>query len=417
MAFSFGAAAPAPAGGLFGAPAASAPSFGAAAPAAAPSFGAPAAGGLFGAAPAAAPAFGAAAPAPAAGGLFGAPAASAAPAAGGLFGAAAPAPAGGLFGAAPAAAPAAAGGLFGAAPKPATSLFGAAPATAPAAGGLFGGAAATPGFGAAATLGGAAAAAPPGGLTAPSGPRPRDLGADRAVHDLATAIAERLPNGQPNPDARLVTVVYDMADGAASAAALQHARPPHVSPELWAKFARENPDPDRCVPAALVGFEALAARVAGAQAAVERNGAFAAKIGHKAELLVRAAKLNDALGEELRSRNAALSLRLLRVAKKVEVVKRENVPVHGEERRLAARLRRLEQEAAKPARHLEALKRDAARLDADARADAKARVAEDDKAAVMAALEAQHAGLAKLVDVVHADLRDVEIMRNLLKPK
>ena len=35
----------------------------------------------------------------------------------------------------------------------------------------------------------------------------------------------------------------------------------------------------------------------------------------------------------------------------------------------------------------------------------------------MAALEAQHAGLAKLVDVVHADLRDVEIMRNLLKPK
>ena len=234
---------------------------------------------------------------------------------------------------------------------------------------------------------------------------------------LRTAIAERLPNGQPNPDARLVTVVYDMADGAASAAALQHARPPHVSPELWAKFARENPDPDRCVPAALVGFEALAARVAGAQAAVERNGAFAAKIGHKAELLVRAAKLNDALGEELRSRNAALSLRLLRVAKKVEVVKRENVPVHGEERRLAARLRRLEQEAAKPARHLEALKRDAARLDADARADAKARVAEDDKAAVMAALEAQHAGLAKLVDVVHADLRDVEIMRNLLKPK
>ena len=121
-----------------------------------------------------------------------------------------------------------------------------------------------------------------------------------------------------------------------------HARPPHVSPELWAKFARENPDPDRCVPAALVGFEALAARVAGAQAAVERNGAFAAKIGHKAELLVRAAKLNDALGEELRSRNAALSLRLLRVAKKVEVVKRENVPVHGEERRLAARLRRLD---------------------------------------------------------------------------
>jgi len=155
--FGFGAAAkpafgaaPAPAGGLFGA---------APAPAAGGLFGAapaPAAGGLFGAAPA--PAFGAA---PAAGGLFGA---APAPAAGGLFGAApapaaglfgaAPAPAGGLFGAAPApaagglfgAAPAPAGGLFGAAPAPAGGLFGAAPASlglfgaAPGAGGLFGGA-------------------------------------------------------------------------------------------------------------------------------------------------------------------------------------------------------------------------------------------------------------------------------------
>jgi hypothetical protein len=86
------------------------------------------AGGLFGATPAPAPAgglFGAPAPAPAAGGLFGAPPA---PAAGGLFGAP-PAPAaGGLFGAPPAPA---AGGLFGAPSAPAAGgLFGAPPAAA-----------------------------------------------------------------------------------------------------------------------------------------------------------------------------------------------------------------------------------------------------------------------------------------------
>lgn len=96
------APAPAPPGGLFGAPAP-----------------APAAGGLFGA------------PAPAAGGLYGAPA----PAAGGLFGAPTPARPGGLFGA-PAPAPAA-GGLFGAPAPAAGSLFGQ-PAPVPAAGGLYG---------------------------------------------------------------------------------------------------------------------------------------------------------------------------------------------------------------------------------------------------------------------------------------
>ncbi len=200
----FGSTAPAPAGGLFGAPAPAPSAFGQPAAAPAPLFGAaPAqapAGGLFGApapapafgAPAPAPAFGAApapatgglfgapaAPAPATGGLFGAPAAPA-PAAGGLFGApAAPAPAGGLFGATPAPAPA--GGLFGATPAPAAGgLFGATPAPAPA-GGLFGAPApaASGGlFGAAPTpakpggLFGAPTPAPAGGLFGAPSPAP-----------------------------------------------------------------------------------------------------------------------------------------------------------------------------------------------------------------------------------------------------
>jgi len=116
----FGASpAPAP-GGLFGAPAPSGGLFGAPAPAP---------GGLFGSTPAPAPAggslFGAPAPAPSGGGLFGS---TPAPAAGGLFGApAAPAPAaGGLFGSTPAPA---AGGLFGAPAPAAGGLFSAVPTT------------------------------------------------------------------------------------------------------------------------------------------------------------------------------------------------------------------------------------------------------------------------------------------------
>lgn len=122
----------APTTGLFGAPTAAAPAYGA--PTASP-FGAPIAAPAFGAAPAT--------------GLFGAPAAApttfGAPAAGGLFGAPAASPATSLFGApAPAAASpfgAPAGGLFGAPTSAATSsMFG---ASAPA----FGAPASTAAFG------------------------------------------------------------------------------------------------------------------------------------------------------------------------------------------------------------------------------------------------------------------------------
>ena len=141
------------AGGLFGAPAAAAST--------------PAAGGLFGA-----PAAAASTPA-AGGGLFGAPAAAAStPAAGGLFGAPAaaastPAAGGGLFGAPAAAAstPAAGGGLFGApaaaasTPAAGGGLFGT-PAAAPATGGGLFGAPSTGGFGSPAPAFGAATAQP-----------------------------------------------------------------------------------------------------------------------------------------------------------------------------------------------------------------------------------------------------------------
>ena len=84
--------------------------------------------------------------------------------------------------------------------------------------------------------------------------------------------------------------------------------------------------------------------------------------------------------------------------------------MHPEERRLAARLRHLERETAKPQRELEALARDAARRGAGRPERA---LSSADVARVEAALEAQHAGLAKLIDVARRDLRDMEIMRGV----
>ncbi len=387
----------------------------------------------FGSTPAAAPAFGATPAAAPAGGLFGAPAA--APAAGGfsfgapkpagstLFGAApAPAPAGGLFGATPAPAP---GGLFGATPAPAPGgLFGAKPTpafgAAPAPGGLFG---AKPAFGAPAPAGGLfgsttttgfgqqqTAPMPPGSLTAPTEPRPQGLGVDRAAFDLRAAIAEYTAQGQPNPDAKLATLCYDVAASQQAAQLLQRQRPASVPPERWAKFSLHNPDPDRCVPQPVVGFQALATRVERAQQALAKNEELARQVRAKAEVLLRAARLSDGVADELRARNATLQLRLLRVAKKAEVARRENIPVHPEERRLAARLRKREHDALAPRAALDALSREASRGAPAARAPA---LPAEDRARLEAALEAQHAGLAKLLDVARVDARDVGIMAKL----
>ena len=239
-----------------------------------------------------------------------------------------------LFGAKPA---------FGATPAPAGGYSGQPALGAPApAGGLFG-STTTTGFGAPQQ-----SQMPPGSLTAPTEPRPQGLGVDRAAFDLRAAIAEYTAQGQPNPDAKLATLCYDVAASQQAAQLLQRQRPASVPPERWAKFSLHNPDPDRCVPQPVVGFQALATRVERAQQALAKNEELARQVRAKAEVLLRAARLSDGVADELRARNATLQLRLLRVAKKAEVARRENIPVHPEERRLAARLRKLEHDALAP---------------------------------------------------------------------
>ena len=368
----------------------------------------------FGSTPAAAPAFRRPAAAPA-GGLFGAPAA--APAAGGFsFGAPKPA-GGGLFGAAPAPAPA--GGLFGATPAPAPGgLFGATPAPA-----LRAASSAPESLRSARRRRPRAAASAPGGRRRTRRPRRRPLrqhndhglrssnkqhrcprepdGADRAAatglrcgpRGLRSEGGHRRVHGpgpaEPRREARdaLLRRRRVAAGGATAPEAAAGVR----APERWAKFSLHNPDPDRCVPQPVVGFQAFATRVERAQQALAKNEELARQVRAKAEVLLRAARLSDGVADELRARNATLQLRLLRVAKKAEVARRENIPVHPEERRLAARLRKLEHDALAPRAALDALSREASRGAPAARAPA---LPAEDRARLEAALEAQHAGLA-----------------------
>ena len=341
----------------------------------------------------------------------------------GLFGAApAPAPAGGLFGATPAPAP---GGLFGATPaarRPRPAAYsaqnrvrrdagarGAALRREPAfgapapAGGLFG-STTTTGFGQQQT-----APMPPGSLTAPTEPRPQGLGVDRAAFDLRAAIAEYTAQGQPNPDAKLATLCYDVAASQQAAQLLQRQRPASVPPERWAKFSLHNPDPDRCVPQPVVGFQALATRVERAQQALAKNEELARQVRAKAEVLLRAARLSDGVADELRARNATCSCGCYasrrrprsRGARTSPCTRRSGGSRRGCASWNTTRSRR--------ARRSTRCRGRVARAPA-ARAPA---LPAEDRARLEAALEAQHAGLAKLLDVARIDARDVGIMAKL----
>ena len=147
-----------------------------------------------------------------------------------------------------------------------------------------------------------------------------------------------------------------------------------------------------CAPARRRFSSAGDARRERAQQALAKNEELARQVRAKAEVLLRAARLSDGVADELRARNATLQLRLLRVAKKAEVARRENIPVHPEERRLAARLRKLEHDApARRARRSTRCRGAASRGAPAARAPA---LPAEDRARLEAALEAQHAGLA-----------------------
>ena len=299
------------------------PAFGAAPPP--PTFGSPSAGGgLFGSAPSSSAA--------SASTLFGKPAA------GSLFGATSPAPPGGsLFGAAP---NAAAGGLFGApAPPP---LYG---APAPAAGGLFG------------------AVAPPAGGLLGGAPGPPAIPAQAALQAHMDAEArqeaaklqsslEQLHHAysgtshqNPSP---LVTIIYNnmtseqlqwqFANQQSGGGYVIPPKPPQVAEQTWLEAIVNNPDRSTLIPVALIGAEALQARVGWQQQQAshyEQNVNMLT--GAQQELQRRAARVRQNV-MQLEQMHATLASRLLRLMNKVEVVRCMNLPLQPDEVNLAKRL-------------------------------------------------------------------------------
>lgn len=290
-------------------------------------------------------------------GLFGAPASPATPGATGLFGAptAAPTPGTSLFGNTTSQVQ---GGLFGStAPSPSSSLFGAAQ---PATGGFFG--ASAPAFGAPAP---ANAMVPQQQIPAQAAlmahmdasARQESARVLSALEDLYESYA-----GSSTPkekkEFKFSTIIYNeltpeqrqfqwiQGIGGGGSTAVAPPRPAQVSEENWKKAVVRNPDPQTYMPSALVGAEALQARISWQQDRVNQLAKNASTIQSTHNMVRERCNQGKCLLEQINRAHATQRKKLLDVMRKVEIVRSMNLNLQADEGRAMQRLMALESRVA-----------------------------------------------------------------------
>ncbi|XXQ32337.1 Nucleoporin Nup54 alpha-helical domain-containing protein [Plasmodiophora brassicae] len=424
----FGSTTPAPTPGLFG-------GGGGGAAGAAPSGTAPS---LFGGSTAAAPSTGST--------LFGA--STTAPGFAGATAAAAPAPTGttSLFGtSAPATTSFGAGGTtFGAAPAASTGQMSTAP-------GFFGTSSGNP-FGQGTSGGGMFGQAPSGGMfgqgtTSAGGLFPTQtqtqqqtaslFGAPAASSSLSvlpgalTIAGQQQPQQQQqqqqqawerevrsiveaydpnNPSCRFQFVLYNKVD---DASVYDPAPAFRIHPGLYQQAVRENPDPAKLVPVPALGFDALNQRIA--QQSLARSH-------HAKELEICRERIN-VLDQEYecikkvtipgyRQRHADLSLRLLRIARALDMQQGRGFPRSDGELRLSKELDALERSCEKLRVSVEGIASSVPMHESGDHVLDMFRLNSSDPnyKRIYEFLDQQRRSLRHLIDLLHSDTRDVNIM-------
>jgi hypothetical protein len=139
------------------------------------------------------------------------------------------------------------------------------------------------------------------GETAGVGDAGLDADVRAAVHVLDVAIAEAAGGGLALDDARVLALAGALVRPAVrDVALLRCAAPaPEAAEQLWAALARETPDPEAAVPAALLAVSALL-RGDGALANVALERAESAWPGHRLTALLRTAAEGGVRPEQVR---------------------------------------------------------------------------------------------------------------------
>ena len=343
--------------------------------------------------------------------LFGSPAPAPAPASGSLFGAPYSAPSGGLFGS-PAPTPAMSGSLFGSAPS--SGIFGNLPPSSTS-GSQFG----TP-----------VRAVSSGyyGTLAPTTQQPQ-IPAQAALqaHMEASARQEAAKLQQSleilhksyagtshagEKSDPFVCIVYnDMTPEqlqwyfAHSQTGSQPVppKPPQVSENDWLEAVVRNPDASLYIPIALVGAEALQARLGWQQ---ERANSFAKGgellEGARDSLIARVQRAKGDVAAQERI-HMGLRKRLLEVMRKVELVRCVNIPFQHEEINLMKRLVAMRTQVEQVGAMLESVQTQSPTTVQD--------VDLPDKTTLMSIFTGHHSNLVQLSEVVLKDKRDLNLLQ------
>lgn len=206
----------------------------------------------------------------------------------------------------------------------------------------------------------------------------------------------------------------------------QTTKPVNVSDSLWAQAVNDNPDPSRMIPVQANGFSDLQARAQWEDEALKAQSAKLAELHDRSSKLLRdldvdiTSRLKDA-----QQRHHQLSLRLLKIMKSFEVLRRSGTKLSTAEidalahlKRALGRLRSGALDTANlrtTAFQLTALN-DAGRLDAFRSVRDLVVDGPEAAAALQSLLADQQVAISSTIETLQKDVSDLQVMRAGYRP-
>lgn len=237
--------------------------------------------------------------------------------------------------------------------------------------------------------------------------RPSLFSPSLKVHDLRLAYNERDASNPhvPSRHCKFQHFVYNLVEPALQD---KYECPPYVDPKRWRKAQQDRPRDDACVPAPVVGYDALRQRVHHDQQVARELGAYVDKVESSVAGVDAWTARTELAMERARHRQLQLGQRLLAAMHKVDLLLAWGLPFHERERELRDRLQQLGHEIPAPQRQLAEL---ATHFAHEGRHfETLARLGDADMGALHRALASQNEGLEHLTKILQRDERDLEIV-------
>ena len=196
-------------------------------------------------------------------------------------------------------------------------------------------------------------------------------------------------------------------------------KPPQVSEEEWNEAVVQNPDPLNYMPIALVGADALSARVSWQQERAKQLAQAAESIKASNETAAQLFRQGRKRLEDIKRAHANNRKRLLNVMRKVEVVRCMNQSLQPDEVRAMHQLQALDQRV-RDARQLLAKLESQSRMARPEHLRLGAAVKDieiPDREKLAKVLNEHREDLKKLTLAISEDARDVELIKERVVPR